>query len=287
VTGKDPWPWLVAIRMGFNNIGSPLQTTGSRTPSYHCKGTTVGGTVKKTVLHVGILTALASVALGAQGTRSPLDVPTALRLPANLPACGITTALLKLARTSDVAIGLEESADCRGKFPRLDLTVDNAAARGMTVREVLDRLVALSPDYRWSEMNGVAVVRPVASWTDPADALNLRVQSFRIDNATVRGTLALILGVPAGEQARHGVLDNRAFSIAFSGGTMIDALNTLVRARQGVGWNAGLVIHPSPSGEDRSPTLMVGIRTFRAGDRVEGEGAVAMGSPLQRLVASR
>jgi hypothetical protein len=243
--------------------------------------------MKKAVLHVGILAVLASVALAAQGSRSLFDVPTALRLPITLPACGITTALLKIARSSDVAIGLEESSDCRGKFPRVDLTNDNAGSGSMTVREVLDRLVVLSPDYRWSEMNGVAVVRPVASWTDPADALNLHVEPFQIDDATVSETLARILSVPAGVAARHDILDNRGFSIAFSGGTMIDALNALVRARQGVGWNAGLVIHPRPSGDDQSPTLMVGIRTFRAGDRVEGEGAVAIGTPLQRLVASR
>jgi hypothetical protein len=229
--------------------------------------------MQRGLLSVGVITVLASVALAAQGG-SPFDAPTALRLPNTLPSCGITTALLKLARTSDVAIGVEESSDCLGKRPTLNVTYDNARTGDVTVREVLDRLVVLSPSYRWSEMNGVAVVRPVASWTDPADVLNLQVEPFHIDGATVSKTLALLLNVPA----QPGSLDNRTFSIAFNGGTMLDALNSLVRARQGVGWSAGLLIHPRPSGEDRSPSLIVGVRTFRAGDRVEGEGAFSIGT---------
>jgi hypothetical protein len=239
--------------------------------------------MRQQLLGVGVLAVLTCVGVGAQESRSPLDAPTTLRLPNALPACGIITALNKLARTSRVAIGLEEEPDCRGKFPRLNLIYDDRGFDNITVRDVLDRLMALSPDYRWSEMNGVAVVRPVVSWNDPTDALNLRVEPFHLDDATVNQTLAVILKLPAHDRILTRV-DNRAFSIAFNGGSMVEALNALVRAREGVGWNAGLFVHP---GEDQSPTLHLSIRTFRVGDRAEGEGAVEMGTPLPRLRATR
>jgi hypothetical protein len=240
--------------------------------------------MRQRLLGVGFLVMLASLAVGAaQESGSPLDTPTTLRLPETLPPCGITTALQRLARTSRVAIGFEEGSDCRGNFPRLNVTYDDSGLHSITVRDVLDRLVALSPDYRWSEMNSVAVVRPVTSWNDPTDALNLHVGAFHIDNATVSRTLAVILKLP-GPDRDDSVANNGTFSIAFNGGTMVEALNTLVRAREGVGWNARLFVHP---GEGQSPTLHLSIRTFRVGDRAAGEGAVLMGTPLARLLTSR
>src|SRR5665213_1589533 len=132
---------------------------------------------------VGMLTLLASVTTVAQNP-SPLDTPTALRLPAALPACGLSTAIAALARTSSVAIGFEEESECLGTWPRLHIAYDKSGVSNISVRDVLDRLVALFPNYRWSDMNGVAVVRPAASWTDPTDARNLRVEPFHLDAAT-------------------------------------------------------------------------------------------------------
>lgn len=239
--------------------------------------------MRKILLSLVAISVLVSMqTIAAQDRLSPLDAPTALRLPATLPPCGITTVLLTLARTSRVAIGFEEETACRGQFPRLSVTYDKAG--DVSVREALDRLMALSAKYQWSEMNGVAVVRPVASWADPADALNLEVGPFHSDNATVSGTLARILQSPHNFTSH---LDHPAFSMAFNGGTMVEALNALVRAREGVGWYAGLIVHPTPSNEDRSPTLTVGIRTFNVGDRGEGEGAFQMGRVLPISPARR
>ena len=147
----------------------------------------------------------------------------------------------------------------------------------MTVREALDYLMALSPNYGWSEMNGVAVVRPVASWTDPADALHVPARSFYIEQATVSATLATLLRVPDPLAGRSPSYD-RPVSMAFEGGTMVEGLNALIRAHGGF-WDAGLIVHPSLSGVDKSPTLDVTI-AFNG-------GSIEMGTPLPRLLAIR
>ena len=128
-------------------------------------------------------------------------------------------------------------------------------------------------------MNGVAVVRPVASWTDAANALNLHVQPFYIDNATVSATLATLLRVPDPLAGRNPS-DNRAVSVSFEGGTMVGGLNALIRAHGGGFWEAGLHLRPSASGVDESPALWVGTKPFN------GSG-FEMSTPLPRLLAIR
>jgi hypothetical protein len=229
------------------------------------------------------LIALTSTAVGAQES-SPLDAPTTLRLPNALPSCGITTALARIARTSHVAIGFEETFECSAKWPRLHFTYDDSGRTTMTVRQVLDQVVTLDPTYRWADVNGVAVVRPVVSWTDPSDALNLRVDPFRTDRMTVGQVLAILVRRPdpnCGFCGFDNRVNNRALSIDFKGGTMVDALNALVQARPGIGWHA-MVQHHSTAIED-NPALWLSIRTFNMGSRDEGEGALSTGISLPVL----
>ncbi len=137
--------------------------------------------MREAVVGAAILVLTVGVAGRAQDQPSPLDAPTTLRLPSTLPTCGVNTVLLALARTSHVVSGFEESRDesreCSGRFVRVDVTYEQPS---MTVRQVLDRLVALAPDYQWAEMDGVAVIRPVAAGTDGADVLNGRVAPLRL-----------------------------------------------------------------------------------------------------------
>jgi hypothetical protein len=91
-------------------------------------------------LGAGVLVVLAAASAGAQNSRSPLDAPTTLRLPATLPRCGIDTAVAKLPETSQVATGFEGSQDCWARFPRIDVTYDDSGLTKMTVRQALDQL---------------------------------------------------------------------------------------------------------------------------------------------------
>jgi hypothetical protein len=63
----------------------------------------------------------------------------------------------------------------------------------LTIRQVLDQLVALVPAYQWFEMDGVSVIRPAGAWTALGNVLNSRVAALHIAEATVGDTLATIL----------------------------------------------------------------------------------------------
>ena len=230
---------------------------------------------------VGLLGIVLGVSATADDGRSPLDAAVALRLPATLPSCGINTLVAKLSETSHVAMGFEESQpDCFATFPRFDMTDDDSGLPKMTVRQALDQLTVLAPDYQWREMRGVAVIRPVSAWMDPADALNGRLAPFQVAEATVTQTLATILRWPSTQRLPGPSLrfDVPPFAMAFNGGTTVEALNELVRARGRTGWSAR-----TWPGADGTPWLSLTIRTFN----FRHEGAISMGAPKSRLLATR
>jgi len=174
-------------------------------------------------------------------------------------------------------MGIEVATECFGQVPAVDVIYADTRSRPMSVREFLDHLVAQAPGYRWSDMNGLAVVRPVESWSDPANPLNTRIDPFRLDNGIVSDALALILNVPR----EHGTLSNRAFSMTFGGGTLLDALNALVQARQGVGWHAGFFEYPPPL--DKNLRLGVALVAFSPGDSTEGKRTSGLEIRVKRV----
>ena len=208
-------------------------------------------------------------------SNSPLDSPVGnLRNPESLPRCGIATLISQLARSSRVLIGFERTADCTGasSFPRLNQAL-TLVAPNTTVRETLDHLMLLAPEYKWAEVGGIAVIRPARSWADPNDPLNMPVPAFAFDQVNVTATVARILSVPVPSSV-DTIGDS--FAVSFRGGTLMDALNALIRAQGGVTWDAGLIFHGD---RDASPTINITIRTFTG-------GGITMGTPLPRLLAS-
>lgn len=85
---------------------------------------------------------------------------------------------------------------------------------------------------------------------------------FQSAHATVGEALDTILRMPTPHDSRFSLLNlgTLPFAMVFKGGTMVEALNTLARSREGVGWVAG-VLHPS--GEEGSPALQLSVRTFQ------------------------
>jgi hypothetical protein len=243
--------------------------------------------MRKALIGTAILVMTAGPAIRAQDQSSPLDAPTTLRLPASLPACGVDSVLLALARTSHVMTGFEEgtaeTTACRGHFARVDVTYVDRADSSVTVREVLDQLVTLASDYQWTDMDGVAVIRPLAAWTDARNVLNSRVPALHMLDATVGDTLGTILRRPTHNPRLARVnFGKPAFAMAFDGGTMMEALNALVRSREGLGWMARAL---PPTGGDGTPAaLQLAIRTFNVGDRSGVDGALMIGMPISRLI---
>jgi hypothetical protein len=180
------------------------------------------------------LTAAAFVLLaGTAGAQEPpsLDTPVhAFKLPRQLPQCGLEAVLLRIAKDTGVPIGMERTSECGGHvglaFPQayqgLDLT--NAdVLDGLRVKEVLGRVAGLVPDYDWAIMEGVAVFRPSAAWKDTKDPLTARVPEMRFSEVPVGRIIGGILNLPADGGPK------RIMSIDFAGGTVLEALNALVR----------------------------------------------------------
>jgi hypothetical protein len=129
---------------------------------------------------------------------SKLDAPVGgefrIDNPLGRSLCGLWNALDQLARRARVLVGFENTPDCRLSFwgalapgeGALDLT-------GMTARQALDQLVALDSAYRWQEMDGVAVIRPIAAWDDPTNMLNRPTAAFNVADAQVHEALHVLL----------------------------------------------------------------------------------------------
>jgi hypothetical protein len=254
---------------------------------------------------VGSLIVALAQSVGARNV-SKLDAPVggAFRIdnPLGRSPCGFWNALYQLARRAHVLVGFENTPDC---WPSgggtlapgegaLDLT-------GMTARQALDHLVALNSTYRWQEIDGVAVIRPIAAWDDPRNMLNRPTAAFNVANAHVHEVLHVLLQAVTPslfephtdlELSIHGARDRRLsgnyirmierwekngrrtnpsagtltdealaacgslacdgpndlsspalidtpVSVAFPGGTMLDALNVVIRAHQSAIWQVG------------------------------------------------
>jgi hypothetical protein len=116
---------------------------------------------------------------------------------------------------------------------------------GLTARDALDRAVELDPRYRWIEMDGVIVVRPVAAWDDPQHFLHRTGSSFTVDDQPIGGAtniLADALGwvhpdfaaPPSGGRTPDAL---RHFSLALGATSIIGALNAIVRTHGALSWS--------------------------------------------------
>ena len=136
------------------------------------------------------------------------------RLPSTLSWCGIASVFERLSEQTDALAGLERGSDCfdATTFPHLNPRAPAYDLSGLTVRDILDRMMLVAPGYWWREVNGRAVVRPSEAWNAPQDVLNYEVTAFRIRNATNRDVLAALFKFPS----RNGS-SQTPFAFEFSG----------------------------------------------------------------------
>jgi hypothetical protein len=158
--------------------------------------------------------------------------------------------LTLIARSARVPIGFEEVAGVPLPFDG-DLTKIPLSARtdliGLTVGEALNALVSADPRYRWSEQDGVILIRPVEAWEDPQHFLYQGFAGFRLVDSTASDVARAIytrfgvpinfgeggvLGEPRGPDA--GLEKRMTFDVP--SGSMLDALNSVVRTHGGLGW---------------------------------------------------
>jgi hypothetical protein len=88
-------------------------------------------------------------------------------------------AIIGVGYAADVVVGFEAVPEVEPILvPLKDQRRAELATRrkislaGKTVRGALDTIVAVDPRYRWIDVHGVPVLRPLAAWVDPKHLLN-------------------------------------------------------------------------------------------------------------------
>lgn len=208
-----------------------------------------------------------TASVGSAQTRNTLDEPiAAFSVPSPLPQCGMATALLQLERAAHIIFGFERPAECAAAkdwFPAGNGTTA-VDLSGLTARQILDRLVQLAPEFQWRDMAGIAVIRAAAAWTDPADPLNAPAGPFTINNGLASEGIAAALRMPALNLSDRdpNAMSNQRFSVSFTGGTMLDALNAVAGAHGGAVWYLGWVPAQVADGSDEFPPVDLVVRMF-------------------------
>jgi hypothetical protein len=176
--------------------------------------------------------------------QSSLDSPRVkLQIPSTVAPCDTIRIAHRIGLEADLPMGIESAPE-----PTADECTDDTPQRllpgpSLSARVALDQLVAGAPHYGWRDMNGVIVVRPSAAWSDVSHFLASPVAAFSATDTDMAQALAAI-SQPLGDRVlgphyrgwaasrKHA----RSFAIRFEGGTLLDALNAVVRPRGDLGW---------------------------------------------------
>lgn len=181
----------------------------------------------------------------AAAARDPIDMllpPSVTRLHAK----GIT----HLASSLGVPSGFEE-AGAFAEFvskpfrvpkegvstePREEFMVP---VSGLTLRQALDAYVAADRRYEWREMDGVVVMRPVASWARADHPLAATAGAVRLRDARISEAFDALRG--AVESTRRPPAlpfgDEQRISVDFPGGSVLHLANAIVRAHGRLSWS--------------------------------------------------
>jgi hypothetical protein len=166
--------------------------------------------------------------------------------PRFVDPCASGQAVDQIARAAHMLVGFESTPDCWLCPRSLWAAPDGDILTGMSARQAFDHLIASMPTDSWKALNGIVVVRPTSAWNDPDNLLNQPVQPFEATNEHVVDILHAVLRattpplfLPHQDLPRSGELVNHSMTVVFPGGTMLDALNAVVRAHGSAEWQVG------------------------------------------------
>ena len=152
-----------------------------------------------------------------------------------LQVSGVTTFDVgPLSLVTGVPMGIERAGGSQLPPP----TGPRVTVSGLILRNALDVMMRLEPGYDWREIDGVIVIRPVASWEDPAHPLRIPAPTLRVPALSVEAAttiVAALLGKPLIEPIRPG--EGRTFNLDVRDGTMFDLMNAIVRAHGELAWS--------------------------------------------------
>jgi hypothetical protein len=196
------------------------------------------------------------------GAQSPLDdARVRLAIPSPVDPCEVQAFANWIAMLAQIPNGFEAASsprDCQGtpsgNFPP-------RPAPAISVRAAFDRLVAEAPGYAWRVEGGVVVMRPIAAWADRSNILNTQVPTYQSFAQEVREAFHTI-SAPFAPRSLLSPWQNGPVTlgvpldVAFSGGTLLDALNTLVRNNPRLSWSVGYCV------DDVTRTLAIAVRDY-------------------------
>jgi hypothetical protein len=107
----------------------------------------------------------------------------------------------------------------------------------MQLRAVVDAIVAADSRYQWRENDSVIVFRPVTSWLDGSEVLDLAIPSLkREDMQAVDALIVLARLFGVNPTSLSSPADTKHFSLDLPPGRIFDALNGIVRAHGTLAW---------------------------------------------------
>ena len=117
----------------------------------------------------------------------------------------------------------------------------------LTPRQAIDRVLSQRPDYRWAEIDGVVVIRPVTAWAPGGSVLNATVAPFAVADEHPHLALHTLFqssqpslfqehtdlqlsgnGRRLEDPGYEGLIDDPV-SVRFAGGNVVQALNAITR----------------------------------------------------------
>jgi hypothetical protein len=116
----------------------------------------------------------------------------------------------------------------------------------MTVAEWLEKAQAADASYEWRNMDGVIVWRTPAQWRDPDDVLNRSIGAIELTDVTVDEALTAVC-MPPRSFPRQKPLPSARFSLRFRGGTLLEAINAVVRAYGDFTWFVTIMPDQTPA----------------------------------------
>jgi hypothetical protein len=195
-----------------------------------------------------IVLALAPVLHGQSPSKLDDSIQAELLItdPSVLRPCQVGALVAQIGRQARVPVGLEQPPDCP-PGPWMPPGDHTRSLGTISAHEAFDRVVMMMmPMYSWKDMDGVVVFRPAVAWDDPRNVLNLQTKDFKATNRNIDDLLHLLLRsvqpavfYPHMDVPRSGRLVDRLASVEFPGGTMLEAVNALVRAGGELEWQLG------------------------------------------------
>jgi hypothetical protein len=162
-----------------------------------------------------------------------------------LDDCAMFELFDQVARTANIPIGFENAPGC-GFGRRANVPEDRGRIlAASTAREAFDEVAALNGNFEWQDIDGMVIVRPEDAWHDASNLLNLPARSFQITNVAADDALYRVLDAAtprvtyvASRKRASGSLD-APVSVDFGGGSLLRALDAVVRAKGDAEWRVG------------------------------------------------